>query len=612
MDYKIKIHSNSETYEHIAAEGTNLLKLLRQNNYEMYTPCNGQGTCGKCSVKLDNCTIPAPSLKEQKLLGDKAISEGSRLACRTVIQSDMDVYLDNTSFKAKVLTEGKQNNVMISPVVTKKFAALSPASLQDQRSDSKRLSDFLSLEKEPVSLDLIRQLPEVLRKENYNITFVFNNEQLIGLESGDTTSKLFGVAVDIGTTTMAAYLLNMVTGERLATYSCLNPQKKFGADVIARIKHSIEAHDGLDEMHSTIIDGINLAVKNLAETAGIEISDIYEITLVGNTTMMHFLLKLPAKNIASSPFIPAATQTFSVRASELGIQLNKNAVAIAVPSVAAYIGADTVSAVLASGMNKNKSISLLVDFGTNGEIVLGNSERLLSCSAAAGPAFEGANIKHGVGGIRGAIDSFKIDGVSKYSTIEDEKPVGICGTGLVDIVSELYKANILDETGRMETDPDELGDLDERLKSKVARIDGMASFIVADEKETENRQQIIVTQKDVRELQNAKAAIAAGIRVLAKRADIRLEDIEAVYLAGGFGSYINQESATNIGLIPQELRGRIESIGNAAGVGAIEVLLSKNSLLESEEIKNKIEYIELSASKDFNDYFIDSMIFSEV
>ena len=491
MNYMIKVHIKSETYDHQAEGGTNLLKFLRLNNYEMYTPCNGQGTCGKCVVKISNCTIPEPSQKDRKILGDKAIIEGFRLACQTAINFDMDVHMDNTSFKAKVLTEGKQNKVILSPTISKKFAILSPASLEDQRSDSERLTDFLSLEKEPVSLDLMRQLPETLRKENFNITLIFNHEELIGLESGDTTSTLYGVAVDIGTTTIAAYLLNLNTGERLATYSCLNPQKKFGADVISRIKHTMDVSNGLDEMHNTIIEGINQAVNNLTQSAGLNSSDIYEITFVGNTTMMHFLLKLPAKSIAASPFIPTATQTFTVKASELGIHLNRNAIALAVPSVAAYIGADTVSAVLASGMNKNKEVSLLVDFGTNGEIVLGNNEWLLSCSAAAGPAFEGANIRHGVGGIRGAIDSFRIDGISKYTTIGEEKPVGICGTGLVDIVSELYKVKILDETGRLETDPNELSSLDEKLISKIIRIDGMASFIVTDGNETANQLEIL-------------------------------------------------------------------------------------------------------------------------
>lgn len=611
MEYKIKIHKQAQIFEYHAAKDTNLLQFLRQNNYEMNSPCNGQGTCGKCSIKLSGGAVTAPSSRESKLLGEKAVSEGYRLACRTVIGSDMEVHLEGTDFKAKVLTEGRQKKVRLSPSIGKKFVAFSPPSLDDQKSDSERLAETLSLGKEPESLALLRQLPEVLRENHFNATVVLNGKTPVGLEAGDTTSKLYGIAADIGTTTIAAYLLDLNTGERVSTYSGLNPQRKFGADVISRIKHTIDEPDGLDEMHETIIDGINLAVKDLTDSAGLSRSDVYQIVLVGNTIMMHFLLKLSAKNIAVSPFIPAATRTFTLKAAEIGIGINKNAVAVAVPSVAAYIGADTVSAVLASGMSKKRGVSLLVDFGTNGEIVLGNSEWLLACSAAAGPAFEGANIRCGVGGIRGAIDGFVVDNGSVYTTIGDEKPIGICGTGLVDIVSELHRIGIIDETGRLETDADELNGMGRRLTDRLSKMDGIAAFTVAEASETANGNSVFITQKDVRELQNAKAAIAAGIRVLVKRSGICFRDIEKVYLAGGFGTYIDIESALNIELIPRELSGRIESIGNAAGIGAIKVLASGHALKEAEKIKKKIRYIELSACKEFNDFFVDSMMFSE-
>jgi uncharacterized 2Fe-2S/4Fe-4S cluster protein (DUF4445 family) len=610
MDHKIIVNSKSKTIDYSVENGTNLLQFLLENNYEMYTPCNGQGICGKCYVKLAGANIAEPSSKELKILGSSATSEGYRLSCNVAVNSDLEVFLDKSGFEAKVMTEGKQAELQLSPSITKKFVQLSRPSLEDQRTDSERIKEFSS-GFEINSLDMLKYLPQTLREKDYNVTLVYNDDKLIGVEAGDTTSALYGVGVDIGTTTIAAYLLDLNTGARLATYSCLNPQKKFGADVISRIKHTMETENGSSEMHRTIIDGLNTAICTLAKKAEINSKDIYEITLVGNTTMMHFLLDLSARGIAAAPFISVTTQKFVLKASELGINMNPYALAAVVPSVAAYIGADTVSAVLASRMYEDNKMSLLVDFGTNGEIVLGNKDRLLSCSAAAGPAFEGANIRNGVGGINGAIDKFKVEKTISYTTIGREKPVGICGTGLVDIVSELYRSGIVDETGRLETDISDRSDFDPDMQDRIVNIDGMNAFLIADQKTTGNQKEIAITQKDIRELQNAKAAIAAGIKVLAKRAGISLNDIEKVYLAGGFGSYISIESALNIGLIPLELTGRVETIGNAAGIGAIEVLLSKESLETTEVIKKKIEYIELSACKEFNDFFIDSMMFSE-
>ncbi|VBB07611.1 Hypothetical protein LUCI_2876 [Lucifera butyrica] len=611
MLYKIRIHRQSQIEELQAEEGSNLLQTLLQHNYDMYAPCNGNGTCGKCKIRLIDPAGPEPTSKGHTILSTEEITAGYRLACRTTINSDLDIRLDDTDFlKAKVVTEGRRRKVRLSPAVSKRFITLTPPDLEDQRSDSRRLADTLGLKQETASLSLLRQLPATLRAANFETTLLFNRTRLAGLEAGNTTAKLFGIAVDIGTTTLAAYLLNLNTGDQLATYSGLNPQKKFGADVIARISHTLEKPNGLAEMQAAILEGINQAVRQLTAAAGLQPTDVYEIVLVGNTTMLHFLLNLAAKNMAASPFIPVTTQTFILQAAEAGITINQNAIVVLVPAVAAYIGADTVAAALASGMSTRKPVSLLIDFGTNGEIVLGNSEWLLACSAAAGPAFEGANIHNGVGSIPGAIDSFLIEKELKYTTIGGEKPVGICGTGLIDIAAGLYKAGIIDATGRMATGTG-LPNLPQSLKDRLAVIDGMAAFLIASADESAHHQEVYITQKDIRELQNAKAAIAAGIQVLAATAGIRLQDIEKTYLAGGFGSYIKAASAIHIGLIPLELSGRLEAIGNAAGAGAVEILLSRRSLHQAEKIKQKIKYIELSSCREFNDFFIDAMLFTE-
>lgn len=600
MKHRIKVHNGTKISEFVAGDGTNLLKFLRDKDITVPAPCGGHGKCGKCVVRLGDVKPQEVSASERKKLGEKAVSEGYRLACEIKISADMEVFLGKNREKAKVATEGKRRKVKLFPNISKRPVTLDLPSLRDQRPDDERIGGASGVE----DLSLLRLLPEILRKDGCRVTLLYNDGKIVGVEPGDTTDRLYGLAVDIGTTTMAGYLLDLNTGERHATYSCLNPQVKFGADVISRIKHTLDSSDGLEEMHATIKSGIDKMIKNLTEKAGISAEDVYEAVFVGNTVMMHFLLKLPAGNIAMAPFIPVSTGKHEIKASEIGIGINPGAIAVAVPSVAAYIGADTVSAILASGMHIDDKWSLLVDLGTNGEIVLGSRKRMLACSAAAGPAFEGANIRNGTGGIAGAIDSFDPKGFT-FTTIGGEKPLGICGSGLVGIISGLYGAGIIDETGRLDASGDSAP------QQKITDLDGVKAFLISPASENECDGDIAITQKDVRELQNAKAAISAGIKVLAKRLGIGIEDIKRVYIAGGFGSFINIESALNIGLIPEKLAGRIEAIGNAAGMGAVNMLLSKKQLHEAGRIKEKLEYVELSSCKEFNDFYIDSLTFSE-
>jgi uncharacterized 2Fe-2S/4Fe-4S cluster protein (DUF4445 family) len=635
MDFQIKIVTPDRVTKCYAAAGVNLRLLLQRHDYEIDTPCNGYGTCGKCKVRINCGVLPEATAAERRIFDPSELAAGYRLACQITIDRDMEVFLENPEISAQIATGVHLKELPLAPGFTKKLITLAPASLEDQRPDSQRLSDTIVLENEICELDLLRQLPEVLHSSmrvslptsqeskdqpspvncqpstDLTATLFFYRDKLTGVEPGDTTASLFGMAVDIGTTTIAAYLFCLTTGERLATYSCLNPQKKYGADVISRIQHTLENDSGLDELHDTLIDGINRAARELAQNAGISGSAIDTVTFAGNTTMIHFLLKLPPHNIAVAPFIPVTTQALTIKAANLGLRLNRNAVALIIPSVAAYIGADTVAAVLASGMDTHAEPALLIDFGTNGEIVLGNRERMLACSAAAGPAFEGAGIRDGVGGIRGAIDSFSLSPQPAYTTIGGTKPVGICGSGLIDILAELNRAGVIDATGRLESDPRILRSLRAGLTERLTTVEGMAAWIVAYREESATHRDIVITQKDIREFQNAKAAIAAGIKVLAQQAGLELQDISRVYLAGGFGNYIRTASALDLGLIPPGLRDRLEPVGNAAGAGAIAVLLSGEALHHAQTIRKRIKYLELSACREFNDFFVDSMFFGE-
>lgn len=608
MEHTVRIHKKGKIVEVKAQEGAGLLEFLRENSVDVSSPCGGNGRCGKCRVMVDGLN-EKPSAKEKDLLGDKALAKGYRLACYNKVNSDLDIYADGAMEEAKIVTAGKERAVKLEPVINKKFAKLNTPDIHDQVSDLERVLSIVKKPKAVNSIGLIRMLPDIVREENFNVTAVYLEHRLIAVESGDTSKQLYGIAVDIGTTTIAAYLYDLTSGKKLDVYSSLNPQRKFGADVISRIDYTISSKKALAEMNKVIMDCMNQIVKYFAAAHKISRTDIYAVTFVGNTTMMHFLMKVSAKNIATSPFIPATTRLHKFKARELGLFINPQGYAIVFPSVSGYIGADTVAATLSCGMYDREKISLMIDIGTNGEIVLGNNKWLYACSTAAGPAFEGANIRNGVGGIKGAIDRvyFSADKL-EMTTIGNEKAVGICGSGIVDAIAGMLSRGIIDETGRI-VDEEELGNLPEDYTQRLIEIEKMKAFLLLKSEECAVDQDIAITQKDVRELQNAKAAIAAGIKTLVKRAGISMGDIDRVYLAGGFGSYINIDSALAIGLLPGELKGRIESIGNAAGAGAVEGLLSGKMLEETEDIKERIKYVELSASPDFVDEYVECMMF---
>jgi uncharacterized 2Fe-2S/4Fe-4S cluster protein (DUF4445 family) len=606
--HKVNVHYNGELLEFSASDNQNLLELLRSNGISIDSPCNGNGTCGKCKVKIFSENKLTASNNEEILIGSRAVSEGYRLSCIYAVRSDIEVFIESDDSFVKIVTAAKKRTISLQSIVSKKNILLDKPDISDNKADYERVLNTAVL-KGSFNPDVILGIPKTIRENDYNVTVVATGEYLLAVEAGDTSGAFYGIAVDIGTTTIAAYLVNLSTGERICVNSLLNPQKKFGADVISRIKHTMDCETGLEELNALLLDAINTCISVMCMQAHIEPANIYAVTLAGNTAMLHFLLKACAVNIASAPFVPAFTSMLELQARQLGISINPSGVACILPSVSAYIGADTVAAVLSTGMSEQADISLLIDIGTNGEIVLGNKDMLYACSSAAGPAFEGANIRNGMGSISGAISSVTLKQGIKFSTIADTMPMGICGTGIVDLLAELLALEIVDETGRIDSgwEPDRAAQA--VLAQRICKVDGIVAFVLCSAAETKNGREIAVTQKDIRELQNAKAAIAAGINVLLIQAGIGYGDIKNVYLAGGFGSCINIESALKIGLIPAELQGKILSAGNAAGQGAVEALINSSCLASAEKISKKIKYIELSGNKDFNKYYIDCMMF---
>jgi uncharacterized 2Fe-2S/4Fe-4S cluster protein (DUF4445 family) len=549
-----------------------------------------------------------PKKKEAELLGGKALEKGYRLACYHKINADIDIYPDNPEGQAVIAQEGMESTFDVEPFVSKLNVKIDLPDINDQRSLVDRVLSASNGCKTFSSLQILGELPETLKNYSFDATLISMDRKIISVEQGNTEKRLFGVAFDIGTTTIVGYLADIETGSRIAAKSTLNPQRIFGADVISRINHTGRSQEAMNEMNRLLMDCINDLINRLAVENGLNKTDIYLASFVGNTTMMHFLMNVPAYGMAISPFIPVTTDSYKIKASEIGLRINRNGFAMILPSVSAYIGADTVAAVLLSRMYKSKKITLLIDIGTNGEIVLGNSKWMYSCSTAAGPAFEGASIRNGIGGIEGAIDRVSYDGKLEISTIGAKKAVGICGSGIVDVVSMMLEKGIALRNGRI-NEPEEILKTHEDLARRVVSIDGVKSFLLLGSEECDAGSDIAITQKDIRELQTAKGAIAAGIRILAAEAGIGLQDIDRVYMAGGFGSYMNIESAHTIGLIPIELAGKVTAIGNAAGAGALQALLSKKLYDKAQDLKKRVKYIELSSSGEFMDQYIECMNF---
>jgi len=613
MDSKecvLSVAYNNRKEEVVCKKGTVLLEALtKEQTAFIDTPCGGKGLCGKCKVKAAGEGLPPLSEREQEKLTDQEIKEGYRLACLLKVEGDWSISIDAKISQATILEDGVEFDVELLPSIRKNYLEVTKPTLEDQRDDFSRIRDALNIKGFRMPLPELYHLPAVLREKDYAITVAHNKSYIIKVEPGNTEHLNYGIAVDIGTTTVVAFLLDLNTGRKMDAVSGLNSQKSFGQDVISRINHTLQKEEGLEHLHKRIITQINGMIWDLAEKNSISIDNIYSIVLAGNTTMMHLAAGLPPANIAASPFVPVIMDRLVEPAREVGIEIAKSGCAYFLPCISGYVGADIVAAILASGMTKKDELSLLIDIGTNGEIVLGNSESLVCCSTAAGPAFEGAHIQHGVGGIAGAINTVKLDSDKlAITTIADQRPLGICGSGIVDAAALLIKAGILDETGRLLSKEDaEKGNIS--LSEKLTEVESNPALVLAGKSEAKNSEPIFLTQKDIREVQLAKASIAAGIKTLIKDSGKSIEDIQQVYLAGGFGSFIDKTNAVVIGLIPKELEHKIKVIGNAAGTGAVMASFSESCLLDTDRIAKLARYLELSSSPAFQDEYIKNMYF---
>ena len=592
----LKLHTDSGLIEFKETEvGIKLIEAIN-TDHSLNAPCGGRGICGKCRVKASG-KLSEPTETERGLLSASDMQNGIRLACLTTIEGDAEVWLSEE--EAKILLDGgKEESVGLQPSFTAINVRIPEASLDDQRSDARRLCEVLGVKNDQLTLAILKDLPAALRSADHNVWVVKNerNGQIVRIAAAEP--EMYGAAIDIGTTTIAAYLIDLKTGETVASRSAMNPQRAYGADVISRTDYS-QKENGLDTLQKAIADKIDEMICDMVAEKGKAREDIYHIVCVGNTVMVHLLAGVTPENIAASPFIPAFTAPVFLNAPEIGMVFS-NAMLEIGPCVAGYIGADTTAAALACAMDEYEGKALLIDIGTNGEIALGGRDGIVCCSAAAGPAFEGAHIRCGSGAVSGAISSVKLseDGEVALETIGGTEPASICGSGIVDAVAEMLRVGLIDETGRIDEDeaPEVWGD---RLFDSPAGL----AFALTDDKK------VFICQKDIREVQLAKSAIAAGIHILLKKSKVGFANVEKLYLAGGFGNYIDVHNACMIGLLPAELEDKTEAIGNAAGTGARYMTLNTTACGRAEDMAYKMEYIELSSQRDFTELFSENMLF---
>ena len=590
--------------------GTTILEAAREIGVDIEAICGGKLTCGKCQVVIEQGeeNLSEMTEDEKRLLDKRKAGKNYRLACVTRFYGDVVVFVPEESRGGEqiILKEGVEVSVTINPAVKKYYLELPKPHLKDDLGDFERILNALredyGIENVDIDYEVLKKLPNVLRDSDWKVTVtIWNDREIIDVEPGYRAENVYGLAVDIGTTTVVGYLTDLRTGKVLAVDSMMNPQVTYGEDVMSRITYAMQTPEGLEQLNRKIIDGINEILKNVCDQAGIKPEEVSEVTIVGNTAMHHIFLKIEPKYLSLAPYVPALHKSYDVKARDLGLNISKGGYVHVLPIEAGWVGADNVAVLIATEPYKRDEMCLVIDIGTNGEIVLGNKERLISCSAAAGPALEGAHIKHGMRAATGAIERIRIDPETfepEYKTIGNAPPRGICGSGIIDAAAELYRVGIVKKNGRFNLDLD---------TPRVRVADGQPEYVIAWANETAIGHDIVITQKDIREIQLAKGAMCAGAHILMK--EMGVESVDRVIVAGAFGNYIDKISALIIGLVPDVPVDRIESVGNAAGVGARLALISKEKRREANEIARKVEHIKLAVHPDFEREFSMAMYF---
>ncbi len=597
-------------------EGKTVLEASRELGVGIESICGGKRSCGKCKVRWVKGGLSPFTEEEGKLITESERTEGYRLSCASQILDNVQIFIpEETRTQEQVVRkEASERTVELKPAIVPRFVELLPPSLHDPLGDFDRLQKTLSekyhLPKIGIDYVALLKLSHALRQGQWKATVAtWMDKEILDVKPG-RKDDLYGIAIDVGTTTLAGYLCNLSTGELVATQSMMNPQVVYGEDVMSRIAYTVTHPDGLEKVHQSIIDALNQLIAVVAKRCALSSDDILELTIVGNTAMHHLVLKIDPEYLAVSPFTPVLHRSMDIKARDLGLRVHPSANVHILPVEAGFVGADNVGVLIAEEPYRQDAMVLIIDIGTNGELVIGNRERLLSSSCATGPALEGAHIKFGMRAAPGAIERVRIDpdtlevnfktiGESAWqSESKSASAIGICGSGIIDVVAELFRNKIILEGGRFS----------EGTPSPRMRIsDQGPEFVVAWRDETSMGKDITITQQDIRNVQLAKGALYAGAKLMMKK--LGIEKLDKVILAGAFGTYINTEAAMILGMFPDcDLR-NVYAVGNAAGDGARIALLNRNKRTEADEIARKVEYVELTIEEDFQKEFIDALSF---
>ncbi|MCK5806244.1 MAG: DUF4445 domain-containing protein [Lentisphaeria bacterium] len=593
--------------------GTTILEAAARAGLVIDTPCGGAGTCGKCRVRITQ-GVSDPGEADRTVFNEQELENGWRLACRSPVLKNMVLEVPPSSLFGgghQIVDSGTDNGPgTLDPAVRKIHVELPAPTLEDD------IPDLLRLERAigsfSVDLDRLRRVPKQLRAQAFQGTAVLSDHRLVDFEKGDTQARCFGVACDIGTTTMVASLLDLCNGQELGVVSRMNPQVVFGDDVVSRIHHAASCRHCLDELRNAVITEVAEMIKTLCADAGVQSRHVYEAVFAGNTTMQHLLCGVDPTPLGELPFAPAYGRGLLLSSKDVGVPINPRGMVYVFPVIGGFVGGDTIAGMLVSEMDACSGPTLMVDVGTNGEIVLANGEELLAASAAAGPAFEGARISCGMRATRGAIEKVLLNDDVHLGVIGDTAPIGVCGSGIIDLVAGLLDRGIVSPEGRL-LPPDELPD--DLAPALAARVfldkKGDTAFMLA-QGEGMNQRTLALTQRDIREVQLGCGAIRAAINILLQKAGLDASDLSTVLIAGGFGSFIRRDKAQRLGLIPPGVdHRRIHYVGNASLAGARWALLSVEARRRAEELARRTHHVELSIDCDFQMAFAEAMIFPE-
>jgi uncharacterized 2Fe-2S/4Fe-4S cluster protein (DUF4445 family) len=590
--------------------GVSVFDSASWNGIAIDSTCGGHGTCHKCKVRVSPAT--GVTRHDARTFTPRELDDGWRLACLVQATRDHDVVVPPLTTRPKAATVGVGRQVILRPAVQKRYVELAEPTLEDQRPDLDRLLEAID-DLEPVAdLHALRRLPRVLREADFKVTAVVVDEALVDVEPGDTTAVRYAIAFDLGTTTVVATLLDLVTGTPVAVASMLNKQQPFGGDVISRISATMLDPAALGRLQDAAGQTLSELAEQVCREGGVDPQHVYEAALAGNATMTALALGVDPEPLGVAPFVQTTATPPAVLASEIGLALHPGARVALFPALGAYVGGDIVAGMLATGMDRDKRVRLFIDVGTNCEIVLSDGERILSTAAPAGPAFEGGAIRCGMRAAEGAIEVVKLAPDNpdvELGVIGDVPPRGLCGSGLVDAVAELVKLGLLDASGRFVTD-DVAKEVAPELADRLTHLGQERVFVLHRERvDADPSEGVVLTQRDVRELQFAKAAISTGWTLLMEELGLEHRDIQQVLLAGSFGSYLSAASAVRIGLVPQLPVLRIVAAGNVAGEGAKMALLSIRERAGALALLEEVTYVELSDRTDFNDRFVDLLAF---